>query len=61
MFEPDMIKYDGEWASYDGDVRENSGDMDSAEIAEIVGYGIDYAEKYRELPYLAEIIDPAKA
>ena len=27
----------------------------------VVGYGLDYAEKYRELPYLAEIIDPAKA
>ena len=27
----------------------------------VVGYGLDYAEKYRELPYLAEIIDPEKA
>ena len=27
----------------------------------VVGYGLDYAEKYRELPYLAEIIDPSKA
>ena len=27
----------------------------------VVGYGLDYAEKYRELPYVAEIIDPAKA
>ena len=26
----------------------------------VVGYGLDYAEKYRELPYLAEIIDPEK-
>ena len=27
----------------------------------VVGYGLDYAEKYRELPYLAEILDPEKA
>ena len=27
----------------------------------VVGYGLDYAEKYRELPYLAEVIDPTKA
>jgi len=27
----------------------------------VVGYGLDYAEKYRELPYLAEILDPSKA
>ena len=27
----------------------------------VVGYGLDYAEKYREWPYLAEIIDPSKA
>ena len=27
----------------------------------VVGYGLDYAEKYRELPYLAELIDPSKA
>ena len=27
----------------------------------VVGYGLDYAEKYRELPYLAEVIDPSKA
>ena len=26
----------------------------------VVGYGLDYAERYRELPYLAEIIDPSK-
>ena len=26
----------------------------------VVGYGLDYAEKYRELPYLAEVIDPDK-
>lgn len=26
----------------------------------VVGYGLDYAEKYRELPYLAEVIDPNK-
>ncbi len=25
----------------------------------VVGYGLDYAEKYREFPYLAEIIDPS--
>ncbi len=24
----------------------------------VVGYGLDYAEKFRELPYLAEIINP---
>ena len=27
----------------------------------VVGYGLDYAEKYRELPYLGELIDPSKA
>ena len=27
----------------------------------VVGYGLDYAEKYRELPYLADVIDPSKA
>lgn len=27
----------------------------------VVGYGLDYAEKFRELPYLAELIDPSKA
>lgn len=26
----------------------------------VIGYGLDYAEQYRELPYLAEIIDPSK-
>jgi len=26
----------------------------------VVGYGLDYAEKFRELPYLAEVIDPDK-
>lgn len=26
----------------------------------VVGYGLDYAEKYREFPFLAEIIDPSK-
>ena len=26
----------------------------------VVGYGFDYAEKYRELPYLGELIDPSK-
>ncbi len=26
----------------------------------VIGYGLDYAEKYRELPFLAEVIDPAK-
>ena len=26
----------------------------------IIGYGLDYAEKYREFPFLAEIIDPSK-
>lgn len=26
----------------------------------VVGYGLDYAENYRELPYLAEVIDPSK-
>ena len=26
----------------------------------VIGYGMDYAEKYRELPYLAEVIDPSK-
>lgn len=25
----------------------------------VIGYGLDYAEKYRELPFLAEIIDPS--
>ena len=25
-----------------------------------IGYGLDYAEKYREFPFLAEIIDPEK-
>ena len=24
----------------------------------VIGYGLDYAEKYREFPFLAEIIDP---
>lgn len=26
----------------------------------VIGYGLDYAEKYRELPFLAEITDPDK-
>ena len=26
----------------------------------VIGYGLDYAEKYRELPYLAEVLDPTK-
>ena len=26
----------------------------------VIGYGLDYAEQYREFPFLAEIIDPAK-
>lgn len=26
----------------------------------VIGYGMDYAEKYRELPFLAEVIDPGK-
>ncbi len=26
----------------------------------VIGYGMDYAEKYRELPFLAEVIDPKK-
>lgn len=26
----------------------------------VIGYGLDYAEKFRELPFLAEIIDPSK-
>ncbi len=26
----------------------------------VIGYGLDYAERYRELPFLAEIIDPSK-
>ena len=26
----------------------------------VIGYGLDYAEQYRELPFLAEIVDPSK-
>ena len=26
----------------------------------VIGYGLDYAEKFRELPFLAEVIAPAK-
>ena len=26
----------------------------------VIGYGLDYAEKYREFPFLAEVIDPSK-
>ena len=26
----------------------------------VVGYGLDYAESFRELPYLAEVVDPSK-
>ncbi len=26
----------------------------------VIGYGLDYAEKFRELPFLAEVIDPDK-
>lgn len=26
----------------------------------VIGYGLDYAEKYRELPFLAEVLDPEK-
>lgn len=26
----------------------------------VIGYGLDYAEKYRELPFLGEVIDPNK-
>ena len=26
----------------------------------VIGYGLDYAEKYLELPFLAEVLDPSK-
>ncbi len=26
----------------------------------VIGYGLDYAEKYRELPYVAEVTDPSQ-
>ena len=26
----------------------------------VIGYGLDYAEKYRELPFLGEVLDPSK-
>lgn len=26
----------------------------------VIGYGLDYAEKFREIPFLAEVIDPQK-
>lgn len=26
----------------------------------VIGYGLDYAEKYRDLPFLAEVLDPDK-
>ncbi len=26
----------------------------------VIGYGLDYAEKYRELPYLGAVLDPSK-
>lgn len=26
----------------------------------VVGYGLDYAERFRELPYLADLLDPSK-
>ncbi len=26
----------------------------------VIGYGLDYAERYREFPFLAEVIDPSK-
>jgi len=26
----------------------------------VVGYGLDYAERFRELPFIAEVIDPSK-
>lgn len=26
----------------------------------VIGYGLDYAEKFREIPFLAEVIDPEK-
>ena len=26
----------------------------------VIGYGLDYAEKFRELPFIAEVIDPSK-
>lgn len=26
----------------------------------VIGYGLDYAERFRELPFLAEVIDPSK-
>lgn len=26
----------------------------------VIGYGLDYAERFRELPFLAEVIDPNK-
>ena len=26
----------------------------------VIGYGLDYAEKYRELPFLAEVLQPDK-
>lgn len=38
----ETIEYDGDLRRLDGEVRENSGDMDSAEIADIVGMGLEY-------------------
>ena len=44
------IEYDGDLCRFGGEVRENSGDMDSAEIADIVGMGLEYysSAKYDE-------------
>ena len=38
----ETIEYDGDLRRMDGEVSENSGDMDSAEIADIVGMGLEY-------------------
>ena len=47
-------------ASHKVDITADYVGFDLDDCGFVIGYGLDYAEKYRELPFLAEVIDPSK-